>query len=269
MIGGIEDSVRAIKSAIHDALDRAGPLPCSVDQAVISVAGVSDDVVRSQLADRVNASDFASRSIVVPDYAPILAATRATGPCVGVIAGTGSVAFCRDSQGQVHRHGGWGPLLADEGSGFSIGKRAINAALYEFEAQTTATPLTRIVLDAVSGKDARDLLRLIYQSDDPRRVVASVARDVIRAANTEHAAQEMLGAEMASLAQVVSRSFAAVDHGGKPLPLGLGGGVLANSPLAQSLLLSELRALGRQVEQVTVLREPAAGCLLLATVGST
>ena len=39
---------------------------------------------------------------------------------VGIIAGTGSIAFGFDANGEFVRSGGWGPLMGDEGSGYKI-----------------------------------------------------------------------------------------------------------------------------------------------------
>jgi len=55
----------------------------------------------------------------------------ALGPKPGVllIAGTGSIAIARKTDGSWIRAGGWGPLFGDEGSGFWIGRAAIRTAL--------------------------------------------------------------------------------------------------------------------------------------------
>jgi N-acetylglucosamine kinase-like BadF-type ATPase len=43
-------------------------------------------------------------------------------PGIIVIAGTGSIVFGKDSEGVIHRAGGWGRIVGDEGSGYSIGR---------------------------------------------------------------------------------------------------------------------------------------------------
>jgi N-acetylglucosamine kinase-like BadF-type ATPase len=50
-------------------------------------------------------------------------------PGVLLIAGTGSIAIGRRSDGRMIRVGGWGPMFSDEGSGFWIGREAIRSAL--------------------------------------------------------------------------------------------------------------------------------------------
>ena len=58
-------------------------------------------------------------------------------PGVLLIAGTGSIAIGRRTDGSMIRVGGWGPMFSDEGSGFWIGREAIQAALRANDAGTT------------------------------------------------------------------------------------------------------------------------------------
>jgi glucosamine kinase len=50
-------------------------------------------------------------------------------PGVLLIAGTGSIAVGRKTDGTLLRVGGWGPFFGDEGGGFWIGREAIRTAL--------------------------------------------------------------------------------------------------------------------------------------------
>ena len=82
----------------------------------------------------------------------------AIGPMPGVlvVAGTGSIALARQSDGTMVRAGGWGPVFSDEGSGFWIGREAIRHALRandaaessEFIAEVTRTLKLRSILEA-------------------------------------------------------------------------------------------------------------------------
>lgn len=72
----------------------------------------------------------------------------AIGPKPGIllIAGTGSIALGRRSDGTMVRAGGWGPAFSDEGGGFWIGREAIRAALRANdagEAQEYVTAITQ------------------------------------------------------------------------------------------------------------------------------
>ena len=70
----------------------------------------------------------------------------AIGPRPGVllIAGTGSIALGRRSDGSIVRAGGWGPVFSDEGAGFWIGREAIRHALRANDAAEAAEFVTEI-----------------------------------------------------------------------------------------------------------------------------
>ena len=50
-----------------------------------------------------------------------------------LIAGTGSIIYGKDENGNIYRVGGFGRLLGDEGSGFSIGRKGLQAAAKYFD----------------------------------------------------------------------------------------------------------------------------------------
>ena len=57
-----------------------------------------------------------------------------TEPGVLLIAGTGSIAIGRRTDGVMIRVGGWGPYFGDEGGGHWIGREAVRAALHATDA---------------------------------------------------------------------------------------------------------------------------------------
>ena len=67
--------------------------------------------------------------IIQGDASIAFIAAFGTDPGVLLIAGTGSMAIARATDGSMFRVGGWGPQFGDEGSGFWIGREAVRAAL--------------------------------------------------------------------------------------------------------------------------------------------
>ena len=54
-------------------------------------------------------------------------------PGIIVIGGTGSIAYARDERGKMWRAGGWGTPFDDGGSGYDVGRKAVTAALQDFD----------------------------------------------------------------------------------------------------------------------------------------
>ena len=67
------------------------------------------------------------------------------------------------------RCGGWGYLLGDEGSGYAIGRAALQLALRRLEAGSEPEPLRRTVLHALGVSSVSELTNSVYKCSDARR----------------------------------------------------------------------------------------------------
>jgi N-acetylglucosamine kinase-like BadF-type ATPase len=99
-------------------------------------------------------------------------------PGILVISGTGSVAIGQDGQGKVARAGGWGYLLGDEGSGFSIGREALRACLFGRK-----TKLESLVRKALKVKKIEEVIPWIHAQEDVPKTLAWLAPLVFQAAS--------------------------------------------------------------------------------------
>lgn len=100
-------------------------------------------------------------------------------PGIVVIAGTGSIAFGRNAQGETARAGGWGYIFGDEGGAFDLVRAALRAALQHEEGWGPATTLHASLVAAAGEKSANQLLHRFYAM--PRSEVARYAPLVTQA----------------------------------------------------------------------------------------
>jgi N-acetylglucosamine kinase-like BadF-type ATPase len=117
----------------------------------------------------------ADRLTITHDAEIALAGAVDGGAGVIVIAGTGSIAFGKNSRGETARAGGWGHIFGDEGAAFDIARQALRAMLREYEGWGPRTALTPALLEATAAADAHDLLHLWYKIEWPRSRVAALA----------------------------------------------------------------------------------------------
>ena len=96
-----------------------------------------------------------------------------------VIAGTGTSAFVRCG-GVLTQVGGWGYLVDDAGSGYSIGRAVLNAAFRERDGRGESTRLTELV-ERQLGFNVLGAVPMIYQGG--KRTVASFAPLAFEAAD--------------------------------------------------------------------------------------
>lgn len=64
-----------------------------------------------------------------------------------LVSGTGSICYGKNSQGQTARVSGMDYLLADQGSGYSIGRKVLHAAVKSFDGRGQKTSLEGLVCE--------------------------------------------------------------------------------------------------------------------------
>ena len=174
-----------------------------------------------------------------------------------IISGTGSIVYGIDAHGREARAGGWGYLLGDEGSGYDMALKGLQAVARAADGRAESTKLTVLVL-AQLGLDApSELIRWAHAAS--RDVIAQVAEVVFHAAEIgDRTAKQIIATaaeELARAATVVMRGLEFTE----PPHIVLSGGNLVHQPLFVEELRNRLTAPVRLPKH-----EPAEGAVLLA-----
>jgi N-acetylglucosamine kinase-like BadF-type ATPase len=262
---GFDNSARVIEAALHQVL-RQSQLTDSktIGRAVLSIAGAANREMAKRFVAWARNLSLAGRIAIVSDVLPILAA--GTPDCCGValISGTGSSAFGRAADGRTSRCGGWGYLLGDEGSGYAIGRAALQVTLHCLEKGEPRKGLADAILNSLGATSVTELTSSIYSSADPRHAIAALAAIVSTSAdNDDPVACHILDDAAADLAALAARTSESVGLETTSFPVAASGGVFVNSKRLQNRLQVELRSRNFTGE-VSVIREPLAGCVRLA-----
>lgn len=107
-----------------------------------------------------------------------------------LIAGTGSIMFGKDESGQIHRVGGFGRYIGDEGSGYRIGWKALNVAARFMDGRGVQTKISDLLLSEFSISSGDELITEVYRNNFD---IASVAPIVFNAAEKgDKTAQKIL-----------------------------------------------------------------------------
>ncbi len=147
-----------------------------------------------------------------------------------VAAGTGSICFARRGK-TFCRAGGWGHIMGDEGSGYDIGCRVLQAVARAADGRSEPTALTQMVLDHWSLSDLDALVETVYGGQKGKMDIAGLARLACAAYNMgDQAAAGILNTAAGSLAELAARAadklWAPAEH---PL-CAYAGGLLEHSP---------------------------------------
>ena len=137
----------------------------AVSRTCVGLAGISvprvADFVRQALHARVG-----GEVLLAGDEEIALDAAFRGGAGVLVIAGTGSNLIARSRAGQLIHIGGWGPVVADEGSGNWIGKQAVRAIFDALDRDET-TLLQDAIMREWHLPDIGSLIDCANQSPGP------------------------------------------------------------------------------------------------------
>ena len=218
---GAERALANILEAVAEASGR-----CGVHEFLASrlgVAGTDRSRLKQELLDGLGGS-FGDTAIV-SDAASALAGGTGCRPGVAVIAGTGSIAYGENGLGETARAGGWGWRLGDEGSGYSIGLKAIMAALRAHDGRAPETTLKQMIVGRLGLDGVEGIVDWVYEPGREPRDIAYLVPLVreAEAAGDDAAALVMAeaGAELGLLANAVVRRLGL--SGG--FPVSLNGGV--------------------------------------------
>ena len=242
--------------AIHEAVRKATAIACAdlpLTTAWIGLAGIDHPRDIELLAPAV--SSFAATVRMTNDAELALSALpHQVG--VAVISGTGSIALGRDAQGALARAGGWGHVLGDEGSGFGIGREALQCAVRAADGRGRPTALLDTILRhwRLSAPDA--LLEQVYPTFD-KTAIAALAPLVLALARAGDPVSCRIEARAAyELALAVIAVARRLGFVAGSLPVAFGGGVLIHEERLQALITRRI-ARTWSVDPIVV-KEPAS-----------
>lgn len=154
-----------------------------------------------------------------------------------VICGTGSAAF-GINKGRSERCGGWGYLLGDEGSGYSIAIRAIKRMIYEQEHGIRESDLTRKILQELGLASVNDITDFVYSSTKNR--IASLSKTVSKLAeNGDEVSRNILIKEGEAIARTTELLYKKLQF--ESVSIALVGGVIRKSIIVRNSFEDYLR----------------------------
>jgi glucosamine kinase len=243
------------------ALGEVGRL--RADVLVAGVAGAGREEDREELRQALRTEDFASQVVIVGDTELALAAAFEDRPGIVVTAGTGSMALARDRTGRLHRAGGLGWQMGDEGSGYAIGRAALGAVGRAADGRSPRTELLPLLLRITHSDTLDQLVRWAAAAGVPE--VAALAPAVFEAAQMGDTIaagiMDYAARELAALVHRLLPHFGADERA--PIEVATNGGLLFHDGPLHRLLWTRLSEDSRLRLRDTPL-EPAAGAIHLA-----
>lgn len=234
----------------------AGLPPDSLGAIVAGTSGAGDDRVRVDLADQLARWFPTARVQIVTDI-QLLARAAGDPNALCLIAGTGSIAWWEPHPGVVHRAGGYGPGVGDEGGGLWLSEEAIRAVCMAEDGRGPDTTLRDALLAETGQADGRGLAAWHQRAG---RGAARLAAILLRQATAGDMVAQSLRAKaiyhLRALVQTVLRK----DFGSPPKTLVAGGGLFNDEDFWQAFTQS-FHTGGQDLPVWTRLPQPVDGAL--------
>ena len=248
-----------IAAVVRRALTEAHLL--EADVLVVGAAGVGREPERGELREGLRGERLARRVVVTGDLDIALEAAFGKSPGIVLVSGTGSVAVARAPDGTLHRQGGFGWQMGDEGSGYAVARRALLAVGRARDGRGDATALTEALLAHSPPKSFDELVRWSAAAEPGE--IATLAPLVFAAAVGGDAVAKGIIEEAATALTELVAPLAALFGGRGQIKLALAGGNLAPERGLRAPVLARLHKIHRLAVREGPL-DPAEGALALA-----
>ncbi len=253
----------SLASAIRQACTVAGVNASEISSVCVGLAGAARPEI-SEVVTRIISELVPGKVQVVGDNVIVLEAAFGDGPGVIVIAGTGSIAYGRNREGQTARAGGWGFAISDEGSGHWIGRTAVAAAIGAWDEDSEQD--LRLIEMLMKAWNLQTIEQLVPAANaTPPPDFAALFPAVLSLAESgDRIARDVLtqaGTQLANLAGILLRRLFP-DAGA--VPVAMSGGVFGNSALVRQVFYNSLRSRRPEVVINPTVIEPVRGALELA-----
>lgn len=249
-------NVASLPPEIYRASIESAVAGCPVPDAICSAfAGLVTEHQREDVV--VFLSELFPHSLVkaVPDFEAALVACEPDAQLC-VLAGTGSLVCSRGSNGVVHKSGGKGYLLGDEGSAYQYGRDAL---LYFLDApkDDVSSELEQGILLSFGSLKKSEIIERLYLAPDAPRLVASLFEVFCKdAENRAIYALKSLRIQTSKLAHIVSQHLRQYHPELRRVHIGCQGGVWSTQLLRDAF--TEQLAFWCKVDELEVDYDPPA-----------
>jgi glucosamine kinase len=239
-----QQAQRHLNELLHALVAQTGIDLRDVSCTCVGLAGISVPRISSFVRHALHAH-VGGEVLLAGDEEIALDAAFFGGPGILVIAGTGSNLIARSSDGQLIHIGGWGPAVADEGSGSWIGKQAIRSIFDALDRDDTTLLQARIM----QAWDLPDIGALIDRANEsPGPDFSRLTPIVLECANAgDPRAIRILrqaGEDLGSYAALAMRRVLALQHNTSPQPLpeiAFSGSILRHVPQVLQAMCTAIR----------------------------
>jgi N-acetylglucosamine kinase-like BadF-type ATPase len=254
-----------LEAGLRDLQEKTGVSAREIARCCIGTAGETVPLVTNWLHEAF-ARQVSGALVIVGDVEIALDSAFFGKRGVLALAGTGSNMAGRAATGEIVRAGGWGPALADQGSGHFLGLEGLRRGFLAMDQQRS----TRLLGEAMEFWKLGSLGELVeYANANPAPEYSKLAPLVVAAAEHGDAvAKEVVtqgGEDLAMLAGLVIERIRKLEKSSVTdfaVPaVAVAGSILERIAMLRAALIAELRRRYAGIEILETPADPPAGAL--------
>ncbi len=264
-----QTAARNLESALRDLAGQTGIDLRTVARTCVGTAGETVPLVTDWLRAEIPAR-VGGELLLLGDVEIALDAAFPGQAGILVLAGTGSNVACRTPRGELLTAGGWGPVLADQGSGHRIGLQALRAVCLARD-EGVQSALLPAVLEFWQLAGFSDLVAFANASPAPdfSRLVKVVVECAEQGDTVAQSVLDQQGRELASVVTVLIRRMQASIQDESFVPgLAFAGSIMEKVHRVRHSLLNAVRESYPQIVAATGVVDPLEGALWHARTGA-
>jgi len=177
-----------------------------------------------------------------------------------LIAGTGSIIYGKDEEGKIYRTGGFGRIIGDDGSGYSIGRKALQNVAKYYDESGERSDIINLITNKYEINSSEDLINKVYKESLD---IASVAELVLDSANKgDKNAVTILEEESDKLVHQIKAMMKKMNVG--KINVSFAGSLVLNKNVYSDMLIEKIKVSLPGVSIVKAEFPPVQGAIRIA-----
>ena len=228
----------------------------------LGCAGANNKQDKMIYANMIKELGYKGKLLIYNDA--YIALVGANGEAKGavLISGTGSIAYGISKDGKHVRVGGWGHIIGDEGSGYAIGRDALNAITRSIDGIIPQTKLTEAILNKLNISNLDELITFVYDPNTQKQHIAELSPIVIEKACEDRIAAKIVDDAVNNLWQMVYGLKIKMDM--DSFNLSLSGSILTETDVIRKKIIKKLNEELPQIQITMGKYKPDYGALTIA-----
>ncbi|MDR6881032.1 BadF/BadG/BcrA/BcrD ATPase family protein [Bacillus sp. 3255] len=232
-------------------------------QIVIGAAGVSNPAVSARLEANCRESGYSGKLFITGDQETALCGAHDSEYGIIMIAGTGSICYGKGKDGRIHRSGGYGHLIDDEGSGYSIGRDLLASLVKAHDGRIPETVISGMVYEQLQLTTVQQIVGFVYSKETNKKDIAALAPILSQAcALGDEAAFAIAEKQAASLVETAVPVVEKLSM--QQGALAMAGSVLLNNDEIRRSFVEKLKERYPQLTCMKPIKDAASGAVLMA-----